>query len=166
MHDIVLDTNILSEFLAQYFEQFRTNLNFSVKHLKTTNRLNDQIHRKICAVIRSFHTTGVYRVVASTFAFLEIARKFEEIAANRFSIEEFRGFIDQPPEWFEIVPVDEALFLPLLSIPAHVFIGTQKRYIEWADALHLATALTREKYLFATSDHRLKELPTFKENII
>jgi predicted nucleic acid-binding protein len=167
MQDIVLDTNILSEFLAQYFQHRQKKDHFTAYYIETTKLLNYRVVREIRKTINSYHNTGMYRIAASTFAFLEISRKFEEISGNQYSIEQFSGFIDQPPEWFLVAPVDESLFLDLLRIPPYVTMpGGQLKNIEWADAIHLATALSRENCLLATTDSRLKQLSNFQKLII
>jgi len=166
MQDIVLDTNILSEFLAQYFQQRQKSGHFTSNQLETTDLLNHRVVREIQAIIKSYDDMS-HLVVASTFAFLEIARKFAEVSGNRYSIEQFSGFIDQPPEWFLVAPLDESLFLDLLQIPPYVTMpGGQLKNIEWADAIHLATALSRENCLLATTDSRLRNLINFQNSII
>jgi hypothetical protein len=47
-------------------------------------------------------TVGVHygaSIVVSTFAFVELARKWQEIVEGRFSMLQFRGFLEQPPDW-------------------------------------------------------------------
>ncbi len=167
MQDIVLDTNILSEFLAQYFQQRRKSGYFSYHHIETTDLLNHRVVKEIRGIIKAYDYMRSHLVVASTFAFLEIAGKFAEVSGNRFTIEQFSGFIDQPPEWFWVAPLDESLFLELLRIPPYVTMpGGQLKNIEWADAIHLATALSRENCLLATTDTRLKQLTDFQSHII
>ncbi|MCU0289576.1 MAG: hypothetical protein MUF15_24675 [Acidobacteria bacterium] len=169
MHDIALDTNILSEFLAQYFQQ--KNGHFSANHVQITDLLNHEVVKEIRSIIKSYDDMvddiSSHRVVASSFAFLEIARKFAEVSRGRFTLEQFYGFIDQPPEWFLVAPLDGTLFLELLKIPSYVAMpGGQLKNIEWADAIHLATALSRESCLLATTDARLKQLTDFQNHII
>lgn len=165
MHDIALDTNILSEFLAQFFQQQTGH--FSANHVQITDLLNHRVVKKIRSIIKSHDDIGSHLVVASSFAFLEIARKFAEISRGRFTLEQFYGFIDQPPEWFLVAPLDGTLFLDLLKIPSYVRMpGGQLKNIEWADAIHLATALSRESCLLATTDSRLKQLTGFQNHII
>lgn len=167
MQDIVLDTNILSELLAQYFQHRQKNGHFTANHIGTTDILNYRVVKEIRGIIKSYGYIGSHLVAASTFAFLEISRKFEEISGNRYNIEQFSGFIDQPPEWFLVAPLDESLFLDLLRIPPYVTMrGGQLKNIEWADAIHLATALSRENCLLATTDSRLKKLYDFQNYII
>jgi predicted nucleic acid-binding protein len=128
-------------------------------HIETTDLLNHRVVKEIRGIIKAYDYMRSHLVVASTFAFLEIARKFVEVSGNRFTIEQFSGFIDQPPEWFWVAPLDESLFLELLRIPPYVTMpGGQLKNIEWADAIHLATALSRENCLLATTDSRLKQL--------
>lgn len=162
MHDIVLDTMILSEFLAQYFDHTDKNGYFkAIGHL-TPGRV-----KVINSIIKSHKDTGVNYIIASTFAFVEIARQFNEIAGNRFNLEKFSAFVDEPPEWFIIQPVDSSLFLYLTRIPAEVMMHDKNpKTIEWADAIHLATAMSRERCLFATTDSRIKQIDIFKNNII
>ena len=50
-------------------------------------------------------------VIASSFAFIEIGRKFDIISDGKYTIEKFRAFIESPPEWFQIASVDESLFI-------------------------------------------------------
>jgi len=167
MQDIVLDTSILSEFLAQYFQQRQKNGHFTANHVEASTLLNQRVVKEIRGIIKSYDNMSNHLVVASTFAFLEIARKFAEVSANRYSIEQFSGFIDQPPEWFLVAPLDESLFLDLLRIPPYVTMpGGQLKNIEWADAIHLATALSRENCLLATTDSRLKQINAFQSHII
>jgi predicted nucleic acid-binding protein len=167
MQDIVLDTNILSEFLAQYFQQRQKGGHFTYHHFETTDVLNHRVVKEIRGIIKAYDYMRSHLVVASTFAFLEIARKFVEVSGNRFTIEQFSGFLDQPPEWFWVAPLDESLFLELLRIPHYVTMPEgQLKNIEWADAIHLATALSRENCLLATTDSRLKQLTGFQSHII
>jgi len=167
MQDIVLDTNILSEFLVQYFLHRQRNGHFTADQVKITDFLNHRVVMGIRGIIKSYDYMRSHLVVASTFAFLEIARKFESVSGNRYSIEQFSGFIDQPPEWFLVAPLDTSLFLDLLRIPPYVTTaGGKLKNIEWADAIHLATALSRDDCLLATTDSRLKQLTGFQNIII
>ena len=104
MQDIVPNTNIVSEFLARYFQQRQKNGHFTANHIETTDLLNHRVVKEIRGIIKSYDYMSSHLVVASTFAFLEIAWKFTEISGNRFTIEQFSGFIDQPPEWFWVAP--------------------------------------------------------------
>jgi predicted nucleic acid-binding protein len=160
VNDIVLDTNILSEFLFQYFKVFP-----EYKRFKPLGRMTKRTAGEINSIVRSYKRVNL--VVASTFAFLEISRQFENIVKKRFKLEQFSAFVDQPPEWFLVAPVDSSLFLHLAQIPAEVTMpGGNVKRIEWADAIHLATALSREKCLLATTDRRIKQVKMFEDYII
>jgi predicted nucleic acid-binding protein len=162
MHDIVLDTMILSEFLAQYFDHPDKN-----GYFKAIDPISPQMARIINSIIKSHKDIGINYIVASTFAFVEIARKFNEIADSRFDLEKFNAFVNEPPEWFIIQPVDTSLFLYLARIPAEVMMQDKNpKNIEWADAIHLATAMSRERCLLATTDSLIKQIEIFKSNII
>lgn len=157
MADIILDTNILSDMLSQYYEQVRDGGSFKVR-----GYLNSNLVRELNKIVM-WHTAiydGSYpgMVTASSFAFVEIARKFEEIAEGRFSLNQFAAFIDEPPEWFFISAVDKTLFLHLNELPAQIqSLEGKLMPIEWPDAIHMATAISRdEPWLLAITDGRMR----------
>ncbi|MCP4150655.1 MAG: PIN domain-containing protein [bacterium] len=165
--DIVLDTMHLNILLEQYFEfpgkardiDVRFN-SYTIFNAETVNLINK--------IVRSYwEDGGVNRVIASTLAFIEIARKFAELSRERFRLEQFRAFIDQPPEWFHIAAVEKSLYLYLLEIPRVVEMpGGDYKNIEWADAIHLATAMSRDSGVLATTDVRLRQIKTLATRII
>ena len=167
MPDIIIDTNILADLLAQYFgNEIRNYGKFTPKGF-----LNPDLVRQLNNIIKWALEEDIYysgMVVSSSLAFVELARKFEEISANRFTIHQFASFIDQPPEWFVIAPVDKYLFHHLSRIPGNVFLPSGKvKPIEWADAIHMATALSRdEPRLLAITDAIMKEVVIFEGRII
>lgn len=163
MKDIVLDTNILADFLAQYFSDFQVHKRFS----PANNTMNAERVRVINKIIKSHEVEQSNFVAASTFAFVEISRKWEIIVKGRFTVEKFSAFVDQPPDWFLIPAVESSLFPEFLEIPANVKMSKGlSKPIEWADAIHLATAMSREYCLLATTDRRIRQVESFKENII
>jgi len=163
MKDIVLDTNILADFLAQYFGNFEEHKRF----YPAKNTMNSKRVRVINKIIKYYEIEQRNFVVASTFAFVEISRKWDIIVNKRFKLEKFSAFVEQPPEWFLVSPVESSLFSELLEIPASVKMPAGNfKPIEWADAIHLATAMSRENCLLATTDSSIKQVEIFKENII
>ena len=163
MKDIALDTNILADFLAQYIGDFDEHKRFYPEN----NTMNSERVRVINNIIKNYEIEPGTFVVASTFAFVEISRKWDIIVNKRFKVEQFSAFVDQPPEWFLISPVDASLFSELLEIPASVKMPAGNlKPIEWADAIHLATAMSRENCLLAATDRRIKQVEIFRENII
>lgn len=144
MPDIVLDTNILSDFLAQYFESnSRGRPIFYERGL-----ISRELSRRINQIVRQVGDPLINQypgyIVASTLAFVEISRKWEYIVRGRFDVIQMAAFIEQPPEWFIIEPLDEALVSILCDVPADVEMTQgNSRSIEWTDAVHIATAFIR-----------------------
>lgn len=168
MADIILDTNILADLLAQYYKD-----NVHERgYFKVKGRLHKNLVREINRILK-WHMVGYSSsypglVVASSFAFVEIARKFDEISARHFTVEQFAAFIDQTPEWFVIAAVDSALFPFLSSLPREISLPNGDiKPIEWADAIHIATAVSRdEPWLLASSDTSIREVKLLKNKII
>jgi hypothetical protein len=168
MTDIILDTNILADLLAQFYgNDFRINGYFKVEgHLNKdlTKRLNKIIKWHIFNQEDDF--PGL--IVASSAAFVEIARQFELIANGRFSIVQLAAFIDQSPEWFSISGLDINLFYHLNRIPAQIKLQNGAiKPIEWIDAVHVATAMSRdEPWLLAVTDRRIREIGFLRNKVI
>jgi len=162
MKDIVLDTNILADLLAQFYSsEFHKNGLFQasailerpwVQHINSIIQWHTDYE-----TLLGDESPGL--VVASTFAFVEIARKFDDISHGRFTISQFQAFISQPPGWFFIASCDYALLEPLELLPASVALPNHKfKRIELADAIHAATSLSRDHSYLATTDSRLKAI--------
>jgi len=164
MVDIILDTNYLAELITQYYQ---TN-HLENDYFRESSLFQDSLIRELNNIVRNYNNgflTGL--IIASSYAFVEIARKFDGIVKDRFTIEKFAAFIEQPPSWFFISSVDYSLFQPLLDIPGYVVLNGEIKPIEWADALHIATALSRDKpWLLAISDRRMKEIKIIKDFLI
>lgn len=166
MFDIVLDTNLLSDFIASfYLFDIRGYGNFqghqNLKEIHVT-RFNDILNN-----YRSYHTLDRGLVIASTFAFVEIARKFDRISNGRFSEVQFKAFIDSPPDWFVIETMNNELFPFLQKLPSTITMpnGVMEP-IEWADAIHVATALARnETCLVAVTDSRILQIQEIQNRI-
>jgi len=166
LDDIVLDTNCLKVLLGQYYKYPGKNRDTDVR-FHADNTLNPTVVRLINQIISSHFYGGGNYVVASTFAFVEIARQFAEISDGKFLIQQFKAFIDQPPVWFVIAAVEKSLYEHLLEISATVKMpGGDYKKIEWADAIHYATALSRDNCKLATTDVRLRQLDIFNKIII
>jgi hypothetical protein len=99
---------------------------------------------------------------------VEIARQFDLIVDGRFTIEQFAAFIEQSPDWFVISTLDTTLFPHLSKIPPEVKLANDTvKPIEWIDAVHVATAMSRdEPWLLAVTDSRIKEINFLKDKII
>jgi len=168
MADIILDTMILADLLAQYYE----NNVLERGYFEVKGKLHKDLTQKINRIL-NWHLgdddskyPGI--IVASSFAFVEIARQFDNISNRRFKIEQFAAFIDQPPGWFVIASVDSALFPSLGSLPREISLPNGDiKPIEWADAIHIATAVSRdEPWLLASTDTSIKEVRFLKNKVI
>lgn len=156
--DIILDTDYLSEFLSQYFDvgcADREKGRFQARGLISTNLA--RVLNNIMLASRE----GISRlVIASAFAFIEISRKWDNLGAGRFSVHQLYAFISQPPDWFSIAPVDNDLLPSFIDIPSNIIIDSKLQPIEWTDAIHMATVISRgdnvNNATLVTSDHRLK----------
>ncbi len=168
MTDIVFDTNVLAELLVQYYgDNVRDKGCFESKGF-----LNKDLVREMNRTVRRHaeNDGSSYPglLMASSFAFVEIARKFDEIAGGRFTTEQFAAFIEQPPEWFFIADVDASLFPHLNRLPREISLPNGNiKPLEWADAIHAATALSRDDpWLLAATDPSIKQVAVLKDRII
>lgn len=171
--DIVLDTNILSDVVAQYFAQpypaaltIQKSSHISPNLARELNRRIRWFSEEWLAYEESDSSPGL--IVASVLGFVEIARKFREIANGRFEEDEFRSFISQPPKWFLIASVDATLVRYLCRVPSYVKVDHSHTLVpvEVADALHVATALSRDDALVAATDSRIRAMTSLKNRII
>lgn len=152
MADLILDVGALTDLLAQYFRaEDRTAPRF-----RPSRFLSPQVTRHLNRIVRG---DGRYVVAASAMAFVELVRKWDEIVAERFKPHHLAALIQAPPDWFSIEPVDAGL-IPLFGlVPPEVSMPDGSvRPIEWPDAVHVATALSREEGALVTSDERLQQV--------
>lgn len=153
--DIVLDTNFLADFLAIFSENsINTGGVFTEKY-----RIKKVVCQKINSILNCHREIGTYDeglVIASSFAFIEIVRQFDTIIDGRISLEEFDEFVRNPPEWFFITPIDLDLASYFYNVPEKT---PKLENIEWTDAIHIATANSRDPLaLLACSDHKIKDV--------
>jgi hypothetical protein len=159
MADIVLDTDALADFLAQFFSTAERG--FSA--FKAGEWLSEAAARIINRVVRLSHPgySPVSFVVASTFAFLEIVRKWDQLLGERVRPYQMRAFLESPPAWFLIAAVDSTLVPFYCRLPSAVqMLDGSVKPIEWTDAIQVATALSRNEpdrppCALATNDRRL-----------
>jgi predicted nucleic acid-binding protein len=149
MLDLVMDTGPLADLLGQYFQaEDRDTLHFTESSYLSTDTV-----REINLIV---HGDGRHLIAASTMAFVELARKWDEIVTERFAPRQLAAFLEDPPDWFSIEPVDEDLVPTLIQVPPEVMMpdGTAKP-LEWPDAIHIATTLGRQEAKLITSDRRM-----------
>lgn len=164
--DLVLDTDVLAEFIGQYFGPAeRGRAPFEAEGCvsgETARRLNS-----ICVWTEAAGAVGPL-VVASALAFVEMVRGWEQIVRRRFKTYQLAAFLEQPPEWFSVAPVDEQLVEFFCSVPAHVTMpGGDTAPIEWTDAVHVATVLSRgPNCLLATTDRPVRSIPFLNSRLL
>ena len=172
MTDLLLDSNLLSELLAQYFSS-----GSRIKGFRVTQKsiFHKDLVRKINSIISWFDDNLSIEevspqpglIIASTFAFVEIARKFNEIVKHQYTVDQMASFINQPPDWFFISSTDKVLLAHLLNLPSEVTLPEGDVVpIEVADSIHVATALSRDQCLMATTDARIREIRLLKNILI
>jgi predicted nucleic acid-binding protein len=175
MPDVVLDTNTIGDFLSQYFnpqaadrgrKKFSEEGMLSRIMVAPINRILVNYRRhELGADIQSPYAMGL--VVTSTFAFIELSRNWQTMVNGRFSIYQLEAFLIEPPEWFNLAPVDESLLPYYCEIPTDVFVRGERHAIEWCDAIHAATADSRGRdSLLATTDQRLQAIPHLQSRIL
>ncbi len=167
MFDIVLDTNVLSDFIACYYKyDIRKDGDFIEYENLSGNlvfRLNEILNN-----YRSYDTLNKGVIIASTLAFVEIARQFDKISKGRFTRVQFKAFIDSPPQWFIIETMNNELFPFLQELPSSVKMPNGAKVpIEWADAIHVATALARsENCNIVATDGRIIRILSIQDRIL
>ena len=169
MTELILDTNILADFLDQYFDSKRGNRGYG-KFLAADN-ISPGFAKKINSVVGRYAVepdpTFSGLIISSTLAFVELARRFDAISRERFSIENLYDFIQTHPDWFSIAPVDMQLIPFFLEVPKHVYVENQNVPIEWTDAVHVATAFSRGDSSFVlTTDSKISAIPTLQNRLL
>ena len=157
MIDIVLDSNYLVEFLIQYFDSGVANRGMG--RFQSSTVFSEDLARRLNQVMTTASEGISTLIIASTFALIEIARKWDQIVQDRFTIQQLHTFTYQYPEWFSLAPVDEDLIPFFIDVPSIVFVNSKAIPIEWTDAIHLATVISRgPDATLATSDSRAKKV--------
>jgi hypothetical protein len=162
MSSIGLDTGPLADFLSQFFGPAQRG--FAL--FQRSFLLSEDAVGAINAIVRAYNEDEPARalVFASTLAFAELARKWDALAGGRFHPHQLRAFLTVPPGWFVVEPVDQSLVESFLEVPVAVQMENgDLKNVEWADAIHVATAFSRDsqqvKCLLATQDHRIQRIP-------
>ncbi len=174
MYQVILDTVVMGEFLAQFFDRQAASRGAGrfVPAGWITNDLARRLNRILDLQCSGFldedspHSGS--GVVISSFAFVELVRKWDDIVEGRFGMLEFRVFLDQPPEWVIIDPLDEFLTQAFAEVPSRVLDHNGNWLsIEWADAVHAATTISRGRNaMLATSDKKMTLIPELKGRVI
>jgi hypothetical protein len=175
MRDVVLDTSVIGDVLAQYFDdslaargagEFVPQNTITAEIAHELNRVTGAFRRSAAGfAVGDPHAGGL--IVASALAFVELARKWSEIALNRFTIVQLEAFMTQSPEWFNLAPVDESLVPFYVTVPEYVYDNGRPIGVEWCDAIHVATMLSRgAQSLLITTDQRLRLIDFLRDRIL
>lgn len=152
MIDLVLDVGSLADVLRQCFQSD----DYTRPSFCPSRFLSEETVRQLNQIVLA---DGRHVVAASVVAFVELARKWDQIVASDFAPYQLAAFLQSPPEWFTTEPLDETLLPAFGLVPSFVRMpdGTIQP-IEWLDAIHLATALNRDRARLVTNDSRLQQL--------
>lgn len=144
-----VDTCVLADILKQYDALYPN------QPYKCSNFIGPRMLLEINRAVQSMGYSGM--LLTSTFAFIELMNKFNEIFKGT-TIKPFSlgNFIKQPPAWITIEDMTEEISQHLCDVPVLTPNGES---ISGDDAIHIATALSRgEKLSFCTTDNRIQQL--------
>jgi plasmid stabilization system protein ParE len=154
MPDIILDANVPGDFFEQFFSPSKANRGRGP--FSRGPFLSDAAARELNRIVRMHadrDSPATDLVVISPFGFIELARRWPEIGQGRYSVDQVRAFVSQPPEWVSVATLDETILPSFLDVPTHVWARGEFRAMEWTDAIYAATALARgDSNLLATTD--------------
>ncbi len=156
--DIVLDTHILAEVIVQYFErEISKEHNFFIE----SDKLNKDLCRELNLIIQNYWYSDVKNiVVTSSFSFVEIVRQFDEVFNRKIDQAKFKAFLFDTPEWMLVESINEYVNSLFIRVPAQVVMPNgEVKPIEWPDAVHVATYLSRAAANLATNDSRIRAIP-------
>lgn len=142
-----VDTCVLADIIIQYFD--------SAREFGASQYISKDMAQKLNVALHSNGDNGM--VLTSSFAFIELINKFDNIfKETTVTISKLYAFIKEPPGWITIEDTGPHVAPYVLSVPATSPNGDQ---ISGDDAIHIATALSREEDLFfLTTDGRIKQL--------
>lgn len=150
--NLTLDTGALSDFLTQYFASDRRDQ----PQFMRSGLLPSAV---IWQMNRIAKGSGDAVVVASSLAFVELTKKWDNLVSGAFSVSQLAAFIENPPEWFVIDPIDNSILPFFARCPSAIISAKgQEEPIEWTDAVHIATALSRSPCFLVTTDQRINQL--------
>lgn len=157
--DLILDTHVLCEFIAQYYENKIFDSGLCVENATLTRRRAIKIN----AIITEYRNNETYAyglIVASSMAIIEIGRKFVEISQNRYNALQLKSFLNELPPYLHIAPIEKVLTSSLYKVPKYITDSNGDiKPIEFADAIHVATYFSRDSAVMLTNDERIQMIP-------
>lgn len=150
MNYLLVDTCVLADIMRQY--------NPAVPHSLFSEgaNLKKNMLKMINAIVGDEDGNNGY-IITSTFAYLELINKFDEIfkGVNKdLMLRRVIATIQQPPSWLIIEDMDMETAKHFCEVPNSIKSGV---HISSDDAIHIATALQRgDNIHLLTTDHVLK----------
>lgn len=156
MSDLVLDTGPLAYLLREYF----ASENRRIPSFRPDNELSQGVVKQISRIVQGYDFGhNRYVIAASALAFVELAYKWTALAKGHIRPSQLTAFLKEPPEWFVVEPMDEHIMPYFMGVGSSVQLQDGRMEpIEWTDAIHMATALSREDGKLVTTDHKLLAL--------
>lgn len=160
MNYLLVDTCVLADIMKQYnpaapHTLFSEGANLKKNMLKMVN-----------TIVSDENGDNGY-IITSTFAYLELINKFNEIFKDVDNESMFRrviATIQQPPSWLIIEDMDMETAKHFCEVPNSIKSGV---HISSDDAVHIATALQRgDDIHLLTTDHVLKEVEIEKISVV
>ena len=169
MLEIILDTDYYAEFIFQYYDQEKYNLGEGqfIEEGIISKGLANKINR-VSILYKEYEDPSVSGlVICSALSIVELSRKYNEIMRGRLPVEKLYDFIQYPPGWFLIAPVDMDLTPFFVDVPPFVNVEGTLKPMEWTDSIHVATLLSRGQISqIATNDSKIKSIPTISSRTI
>lgn len=150
MNYLLVDTCVLADIMRQY--------NPAVPHSLFSEgaNLKKNMLKMINAIVGDEDGNNGY-IITSTFAYLELINKFDEIfkgVNKNLMLRRVIATIQQPPSWLIIEDMDMETAKHFCEVPNSIKSGV---HISSDDAIHIATALQRgDNIHLLTTDHVLE----------
>lgn len=142
-----VDTCVLSDIIRQYNPLCPRN------PLQVGKYLKKDMLRHVNQIITDTEDNGY--IIASSFAFVELINKLDDIFAGAVSKERLLGVMNQPPSWFIVEDMNKDTAIHFCDVPVSV----KGISISSDDAIHVATAMQRgDALFFLTTDQRISKL--------
>ena len=143
-----VDTCVLSDIILQYDPRNPHNTLSEGKFLKKG------MLKIVNRIVEDTEDFSGY-IIASTFAFVELINKRDEIFEGKITTERLMAIMSQPPSWFIVEEINEETATNYCDIPNFI----HGESISLDDAIHVATALQRgDDIFFLTTDHVLSNI--------
>lgn len=143
-----VDTCVMSDIIKQYNPKNPYNLLSEGKFLK-----RDML-RVVNRIVSDQEEDKGY-IIASTFTFVELLNKMNDIFAGNIKLERIMSIMQQPPSWLIIEDINNDTAVHYCDIPNSI----DGENVSSDDAVLIASALQRGDNLkFLTTDHIISKM--------